>query len=136
MDRRKLYALLAVAKKKLNIDEEAYRSILQRHGGKQVGDKISATTMTDKQICNAIEELKSKGFVGSANKKKTKLTTQEYIRVLWNKLIESGKVRSDNKELALQRFVKRQTGIEHLEWIRSYQQANAVITALKVWDKS
>lgn len=55
------------------------------------------------------------------------------IRALWLTLAENGKV-ADRSESALLAFVRRQTGVDRLEWC-SKEQKDQVIEALKAWTK-
>ena len=53
------------------------------------------------------------------------------IRALWLTLADAGMVRN-RSEAALAAYVKRQTGVEALQWLQP-AQASAVIESLKKW---
>lgn len=55
------------------------------------------------------------------------------IRALWLALADAGVVRN-RSEKALLAYVKRQTGIDALDWLKM-DQAGLVIEALKAWGK-
>jgi len=61
MDRKQIYAALAMAKKKACMDEDTYRLLLAKHGAKENDKgKISAKSMTDDQLSAALDDLNRK----------------------------------------------------------------------------
>jgi phage gp16-like protein len=139
-NRRRLYTLLQVGKTQLGWDDEFYRGIwLPMQGATKDQDgRYSASTMDIGQLYKAVAEMERLGFkvkakadtsaralAGDAQSKK--------IRALWLELHEQGIVR-DPSEASLAAYVKRQTGIEALQWLND-RQAAQVIEALKKWQK-
>jgi len=52
------------------------------------------------------------------------------VWALWGDLVRKGVVSAPDKRAALRAFCRRQTGVEHPDWL-DVRQANAVIEALK-----
>lgn len=126
--RRSLLAKTAVAQKQLGLDDDDFRDLLERITGKR-----SRTRMSNAQLVDVVEELKTKGFAPK-QKPKLKDATQRKIRALWISLWHLGVTHSPDDK-ALNAFCKRVSGgraagIERLQWIRA-DDAFKVIEALK-----
>ena len=128
-NRNAIVAKVHVAKKELGLDEETYRALL-----KDVTGQESTKELTMPQLESVIERLIKQGF----KPKKTKAdrafaqdAPSKKIRALWLELNKAGLVKDPN-ESALCAFVKRQTGVEALQWLTPDQSRN-VIEALKKW---
>jgi phage gp16-like protein len=139
-NRRRLYTLLQVGKQELGWDDEFYRGIwLPMQGATKDKDgRYSASTMDIGQLFRAVEEMKRLGFKvkakpGAGNRKLADDAQSKMIRALWLELHELGAVR-DPSEASLANYVKRQTGVEALQWLNG-EQAAKVIEALKFWLK-
>lgn len=142
-DRNKFMQLLAIGKQQLGWDDEFYRGIWlpQRGATKDENGRYSATTLSNSQLFSALEAMKALGF--KVKPKRTRNGAQpaarpladdaqsKKIRALWLELHACGAVR-DPSEAALAAFVKRQHGVEALQWL-STDQASKVIEALKKW---
>lgn len=139
-NRQRLYTLLQVGKQQLGWDDEFYYGIwLPMQGAtKNAEGRYSATTLDIGKLTQAVETMKKAGF-------KVKATTDtsrrpladdaqsKKIRALWLYLHEAGAVR-DPSEASLAAYIKRQTGVEALQWLNG-AQASQVIEALKRWKK-
>jgi phage gp16-like protein len=90
----------------------------------------SASQLTVDQLKLVVEHLEKLGAIFT--KKPTADDPQaRLIRHLWLKLHAAGKVRNPS-EAALSAFVKRQVGVDRLDWL-SPRQASDVIEHLKQW---
>lgn len=129
--RKKDMQLINIARNQLNMDEDTYRLMLNRITGKS-----SLKEMTDSQLIKVKQEMGRLGF--KAKPKKSKKEPIKELRpqlalicILWDKLATSGIVNNKSQQ-GLNRFIKRMTGIEALEWLNS-EKASAVIEHLKQW---
>lgn len=135
--RRGLYAQLAVARKRLGLDDDAYRALLARHGAtpKAAGGEPSATTMTLQQILDALGELTAKAGrrrqPALANATGWRRRRLALITRLWCALADRGVVR-DPSEAAMAHWAQRHTRTHALEWA-STEALNACVEGLKAW---
>jgi len=67
----------------------------------------------------------------SKPRRKDNTRMQKKIMALWFALAEYGK--TNGRIPALNKFIKRQTGIESVEWVKTHDQAKKVIEALKAF---
>lgn len=123
----KLKAKVQIAKKQLDMHDDDYRAML-----KEVTGETSTKQMTAPQLDKVLKRMKALGFE-EINPSSAKLHTRQENKILslWSELNKSGLVKNPNKQ-ALNAYVKRQTGIDQLEWLNSLQ-ASRVIEALKNW---
>ncbi|EMK8626509.1 regulatory protein GemA [Salmonella enterica subsp. enterica serovar Newport] len=132
MERGKLIQLIHVAKNKLGIDTDTYRQMLV-----SITRITSTSTMNPGQLNKVLNAMKAKGFrVKPASKAQTSRplvdTPQvKKLRALWLEMHVSGIVR-DSSETALQAWVKRETGVDRLQWLEP-EQASHCIEKLKKW---
>lgn len=149
LDRNRIFTLLAVGKAELKWDDEFYYGIwLPMRGATLKDGRYSATTLSDKQLINALEAMKRAGFkvrhvngnqvTGPKNSRALADDAQsKKIRALWLELHAAGGVR-DPSERALAHWVagqaKSSKGIEALQWLSS-EQASRLIEQLKKWLK-
>jgi len=120
---------IQIAKKELDLDDDAYRDALQRATGKR-----SSKGMSHAQHLKVLTELRRLGWkpnfvkrrAGSANSVKS---LHGKSRALWISLYHLGVVRNSTDQ-ALDAFVKRQTRIEALRFL-DIRNTNRVIEALK-----
>lgn len=129
-----IHALKARAK----LDDESYRDLLSRETGRR-----SAKELTADQAGRVIERLKvlsggSEKPVSAAQKPLAEGALKldgpfvAQCRTLWIAAYNLGVV--DNRtDAALVDFVRRQTGIDSLSWLRDPADARKVIEALKAW---
>ncbi|WP_051445029.1 gp16 family protein [Desulfocurvus vexinensis] len=129
---KSLIKLIHVAKRELSLDDPTYRAMLD-----QLTGQPSAKGLTGPQLERVVDHLRRKGFQAQAGRGGPKVEMladdpqSRMIRALWLQLHDLGQVR-DPGELALARFVQRQTHISRLEWL-STAAASSVIEALKAW---
>lgn len=100
--RRNRLAALHCAKRDLGMDEDAYRDLLERVGGKR-----SAGDLSDRQLDRVLEELRGKGWKPSHKGTMRQGRTQRgrYMRALW------AKVSRERSEASLQAMIRRQLGL-------------------------
>lgn len=140
-DRQGLIRLIHVAKRDLSLDDETYRTILQRFG-----NKSSSAQLTVPELEKVLEHLKCSGFkvrskslpAGEkrpAQSKPSRPLAQDAeskkIRALWLFLHELGAVKNPSEE-ALAGYVKRIARVDALQWISS-EQAERLIETMKKW---
>ncbi len=136
-DRTKHLQLLAIGKQQLGWDDEFYRGIWLPQMGATPDDNrhYSARTLSNTQLWKALEDMKRLGFKPKAkaagSRRMDDHPQSKKIRALWLELHAAGKVR-DPSEASLAAYVKRQTGVEALQWLSS-AQASQVIEQLKQW---
>jgi len=129
--RNKLIAKVKIAQKQLGISDDDYRAVLAERYGVD-----SSTQLTGAQLGNLIQHMERLGFRPrpSTKSKARKLADDRQsrmIRGIWIELHQLGVVRNAG-EGALAAYVKRQTGVERLEWLTMAQASN-VIESLKAW---
>jgi len=139
-NRNRLYKLLQVGKQQLGYDDEFYYGIwLPMQGATKNADgRYSATTLDIGKLTQAVETMKRAGFkvkakADTSNRPLAGDAQSKKIRALWLHLHGIGAVR-DPSEASLNAYVKRQTGIEALQWL-SEKQASGVIDVLKRWQQ-
>lgn len=131
--RNSLIAKIHIAKKQLGLDEEAYRSLLKRVGGKDSARDLDASGLK-----LVMDEMVRLGFrVGEARGKKLSPVTRgkgsktqvDKIRALWIQAAQVGVVRN-RYERGLNGFAKKMFKVERVEWLTGVQ-AQKCIEALK-----
>lgn len=132
LTRPKLIQLIHIAKSQLHLDDDTYRAMLTANTGKN-----STKDMTLTELRTVFEHLKTVGFKTTPPKQAGKLRQADdeqskLIRHLWLSLHDLGEVR-DPRESALANYIKRQTGVQFLQWLK-IEQASQVIEALKKWE--
>ncbi|NPE59254.1 regulatory protein GemA [Dickeya dadantii] len=132
MNKTQLIKLIHIAKRDLRLDDDTYRQVLTN-----TTKKNSTRDMTVPQLIVVLEAMKRRGFkVKPAKKAVTGRKLDDApqsrkIRSLWLEMADKGIVR-DRSEAALAAFVRRETGIDGLQWLNS-EQASHVIEKLKKW---
>lgn len=126
-----LVRLLHVAQRSLGMDEDAYRQALAVATGKR-----SAAAMSLDELQKALDHFKRCGFVvepaRKAGSRPRDVSGQgKLIRHLWLKLHACGAVR-DPSEAALAAWVKRETGVDALQWL-DVKEASRCAEKLKKW---
>jgi phage gp16-like protein len=129
--RNKLIAKIKIGQKQIGLSDDDYRAMLSDRY-----DVESSTQLTDAQLGNLIQHMERLGFqpIPSANATARKLADDrqsKMIRGIWLELHQQGVVRNPSEQ-ALAAYVKRQTGVERLEWLTMVQASN-VIESLKAW---
>lgn len=132
MTKGQLVRIIHVAKGKLRLDDDTYRQLLSTVTG-----KTSARDMTVPQLNNVLDAMKKCGFKIQPAKKTDSTRPfddspqSKKIRALWLEMADMGMVR-DRTEMALAGWVKRETGVDSLQWLDS-EQASSLIEKLKKW---
>lgn len=127
-DRTRLIAQIHVAKKQLGLGEPEYRDLLAATTGKS-----SAAAMNASELTRVLDAMKKAGFQPSfkaaPDGKKSGRAVIRMIFGLWAEAAKRGIVERGSRE-ALFAFVKRQTNIDHPEWLDN-KQASSVVEAVK-----
>jgi phage gp16-like protein len=122
-------AMVHVARKQLGLDEDTYRSVLERTTG-----RCSAKELTPRQLDLVIGEMKRLGFEPTSKPARRGLEGPyaAKLQALWIAAWNLGVVH-DRTDRALMAFILRQTGIPSSRWLRFPEDARKVIEALKAW---
>ncbi|RYC42829.1 gp16 family protein [Pectobacterium zantedeschiae] len=134
MTKNQLIKLIHIAKRDLQLDDDTYRQLLITVTGKS-----STRDMIVPQLDTVLGAMKKRGFKIKAAKKanSTRLLDDSpqsrKIRSLWLEMADAGIIR-DRSEAALARWVKRETGVDSLQWLNS-EQASVIIEKLKQWQR-
>lgn len=131
MSKSKLIQLIHIAKSQLAIDDDTYRQMLLATAGKDSTRQCSIP-----QLQEVLDTLKAQGFSvktdrKTRSRKPDNAPQSKKIRALWLTLADAGLVQNRSEE-ALGRWVKRETGVEALNWLSS-EQASQCIEKLKKW---
>ncbi|ECH9341110.1 regulatory protein GemA [Salmonella enterica subsp. diarizonae] len=134
INRVKLIQLIHIAKSQMGMDADTYRQMLL-----SVTGKTSTSDMNPGQLNKVLAAMKAKGFVVKPSSK-ARTTRQladfpqaKKLRALWLEMYAQGFVR-DSSEEALRRWVKRETGVDGLQWLES-DKASEAIEKLKKWQE-
>lgn len=129
MNKGKLIQLIHVFKNKLAMDDETYRTMLVTMTG-----KTSTRDMEIVQLNSVIKTLKCGSQVRSVCRRPAASYPQaKKLRALWLNMYAAGIVR-DRSDVALCAWLKRETGIDRIEWLMP-DKASAAIEKLKQWQK-
>lgn len=131
--RKKELAKIHVAKKQLALDDEDYRAMLLRIGGRDSAGDLDQAGRT-----KVLEHLKSIGFDDKPRAPKRAGTRPladgaeaSKMRALWLALFQLGEV-EDPSEAALAKYAQRMTGRAALQWLDGYE-VTKVINTLRSW---
>ncbi|WP_158133686.1 gp16 family protein [Vibrio navarrensis] len=134
----KLLKLVQIAKRELQLSDEAYRDLLEEVTGQR-----SSRGLDDAKLSKLVDRMKQLGFVpiSKANQKpkprRVRASEAEKIRAIWITMNKQGFLRNGSDQ-ALDAYVKRMTskingiGVDQLSWLNS-DQAYYVLEALKRW---
>ena len=137
-------AAIHVAKKQLGLDDETYRAVLVRVTG-----KASSKEMSEAERGRVLEEFRRLGFSNPPLSPKAATSPPQggrqtsprrrlegkyagKLQSLWIAAWNLGIARSRHDK-ALIAFVRRQTGIDHVRFVRDQDDAAKAIEALKGW---
>lgn len=126
-------AMIHIAKTALGLDRETYELTLSN----LCNGKTSSADLDWQERQKVLHHFKSKGWINKPPKQaktERKLAQGDQtkmIRGLWIELHKMGEVK-DPSEQAINRFAKRQYGVDRVEWLDS-KQASSMIEALKSW---
>lgn len=125
----KSIAAIHVARKELGLDDETYRAALV-----QVTGKSSSADMSEAERQKVLERFRQQGFKGYSKGARKPLEGRfaKKLQALWIAGYNLGLVK-DRDDRALLAFVKRQTGIDHVRFLRHADDAAKAIEALKAW---
>ncbi|WP_273722797.1 regulatory protein GemA [Bartonella sp. AU18XJBT] len=118
-------AVLHMGKRALGLDDETYRALLYRLTGKQSAKDLN---YSEKRL--VVAEMKAFGF--EPNGKRLEGKYAKKLQALWIAGWNLGIIR-DRSDKALLAFVKRQTGVDHVRFLRDSDDACRAIEALKGW---
>lgn len=120
-------ATIHVAKKQLGLDDDTYRAVLNRVTGKS-----SSAAMSETERLAVVEELRRLGFEKASSGPRRGLEGRyaKKLQALWIAGWNLGVVRNRDDK-ALIAMVKRQTGIDHVRFVRDPADALRAIEALK-----
>lgn len=127
--RNNMIKLIHVGKKTLCLENDTYRAMLIGETGKD-----STKKMSDYELDKVLARLRKSGFKRSIKANTRPLaddTMSQKIRALWLLLVELKAV-NNASEAALGAYVKRQTGVDALQWLDK-NQSTKVIESLKKW---
>ena len=122
-------ATIHVGLKQLGIEQDDARDLYERQTGKR-----SLRAMSAKEQESVIGELRRLGFTRASTGSRKRLEGRfaKKLQALWIAAWNLGLVR-DRRDEALISFVKRQTGIDHVRFLRHPEDAAKAIEALKGW---
>lgn len=124
-------AAIHVGLKQLGIDEDDARDLYERQTGQR-----SLRAMSPRQLDSVVGELRRLGF-RSTSKGARKVLEGRFakkLQALWIAAWNLGLVHNRD-DSALIAFVKRQTGIDHVRFLRDADDARKAVEALKAWMK-
>lgn len=127
--------MIHTLKGRAGLDDDDYRALLEREGGCR-----SSKDLTSSNAYRVIEHLKVVAGQGGAPADKPTAAgalrlSGPYVpvcRALWLAAYNLGVV-EDRRDSALVAFVRGQTGLISLNWMRDHKDARRVIEALKSW---
>lgn len=122
-----------VAKKELGLDDDRYRAMLIGITGKD-----SCKDMNLVELNKVYRQMEKDGFVikvkkGKATREPENNAFQKKIWAIWFDLKEKGFVSGGTT--ALNKFIKRQTGVESIDWVKSKEIADPIIEGLKAMQR-
>jgi len=121
-------AKIHIAKKQLGLDDDTYRDVLER-----VTARRSSKGMSNSQHMAVLDEFKRLGWKSDVKRKGgLSGTYAKKLQALWIAGWNLGLV-NNRKDAALIAFVKRQTGIQSMSWLRDPKDADKAVEALKKW---
>jgi hypothetical protein len=108
------------------LDDDAYRAILQRCAGVTSSTEIRAIGKA-KAVLAEFDRL----GIGHQSGRPALTAMQKKMWSLWQQLADAGLI-TDRKMPALLAWVTRQTGVEQLRWL-TWPQEHKCVEALKRW---
>lgn len=131
-NRNHLIKLIHIGKRELALDDDTYRALLTTNGGHP-----SCSQMNIKQLEMVLTVMERQGFKRAVKRRlspksgKAKHAQIDKVRAIWITMYHQGIVR-DRSEAALDTYIFRMTGVNHVGWLDS-KQASMVLEALKRW---
>lgn len=124
--RKRLIAAVHAAKKTAGLDDDTYRDKLQAATGKR-----SAKDCTDAELRAVLDQLNGAARGAARTRRRADGAQVGKVTALWWSLHHLG-VTANPSDRALAAFVKRQAGVDALQWANPDQLAR-IIDALKAW---
>ncbi|WP_039760646.1 regulatory protein GemA [Bartonella queenslandensis] len=118
-------AAIHMGKRALGLDDETYRALLFRLTGKQSAKDLS---VSEQRL--VMQEMRAYG--GGVTGKPLEGKYAKKLQALWIAGWNLGILR-ERSDKALLAFVTRQTGIDHIRFLRDSDDASKAIEALKGW---
>lgn len=125
-----MIASIHVLKKQAGMDEDTYRDFLQREAGVRSAKDLSVT-----QAGRVIERLKEAAGQGSGVKGAVAGLdgpVGSKLRALWIAGYDLGIIR-DRADRAMLKFLEKQTGVSHVNFLREPRAGTGAIEGLKSW---
>ncbi len=123
------FAILHVAKREFNLDDDGFRDVLERVTGKR-----SLRAMTQKERENVLLDFKRRGFQVKSTKRQSSKAYVRKVFALWTSCGKLGVI-DDKSRKALRSFVANETRKRGKEVsdpnFLTYEQASPVIETLK-----
>lgn len=126
--RKRDLAVIHLAKKQLNLDDDAYRDLLFSIARVRSSKDLDWTGR--KRVLEHFEKIGFKRAVPFTKEAGVSAEAKK-LWVLWRQLHSQGKVKVGT-QAALNNFVERQTGMSHIRFCNSHQ-LSTVIESLKKW---
>lgn len=127
-DRNRHIRLIHVLIRERGMTEDEYRALYESSTR-----KTSLKAMTEKDLQRVVSALKSYGAKKRQYKPASLFDSPQArkIRSLWLTLKDMGELRNSSEQ-ALLAYIKRLTGVDRMEWLKS-NQMSYVIETLKKW---
>lgn len=125
-------ATIHVGRKQLGLDDDTARDLYEQTTGKR-----SLRAMSETERLKVVSIMRQRGFKSGSNvsangRKKLTGRYSKKLQALWIAGWNLGVV-NERDDTALLAFVKRQTGIDHVQFMQSAKDARKAIEALKSW---
>lgn len=122
-------AAIHAARRQLGLDDDTTRDLYARVTGKR-----SLRDMSPAEQVRVVEELRRKGFKPGSNGSRKQLEGRfaKKLQALWIAGWNLGVV-DKRDDAALLAFVKRQTGLDHVRFLRHPGDAAKAVEAIKAW---
>lgn len=120
-ERSMLIGRVHAARRRLGLDDAAYREMLHRITGKSSSAELNLSEL------QAVLDV-----IGPRGRSQALHPHGKKVQALWLSGWNLGLVR-DRSEAAMRSFIKRQTGIDHHRWLIDARDATRVIEGLKAW---
>lgn len=118
-------------KKALNWDDDLYRDVMS-----QIVGATSAADLDDKGRAKLLAHMQARKDAQDGKPARPARTpldaTGRKLWSLWMQAADEGLVKSRTMA-ALNAWIKRQTGVERIEWLVAKGQADLAIESLKLW---
>lgn len=117
-------------KSRAGLDEESYRDMLERQTGERSSAKL--TSAAAGRVIEHLRVLAGDSPGAGAGRPSIDGIWGRKAQALWISGFHLG-VFERREDAALMAFVRRQTRVDHINWLRDADQGSAVVEALKAW---